>query len=82
MNLQVGNDQSVTSDYSAFTVAELGDILNSCTLYSYYDMPNVVEGGEWQWGHNGIFGYGKTEADARAEMLIHLSTSAAQATEG
>jgi hypothetical protein len=60
---------------SAFSVAELGEVLSSYTLYNFYDMPNIVEGGEWQWEHKGIFGYGKTEADARAEMLAHLIES-------
>jgi hypothetical protein len=58
---------------SALSVAELGEILSSYTLYNFYDMPNIVESGEWQWEHNGMFGYGKTEADARAAMLIYLA---------
>lgn len=68
----------VKKGYSAFTVAELGEILfsngNAFTTYGY---PKTLK--EWtiQYKTEGYPGLtysekGQTEADARSKMLIHL----------
>lgn len=65
-------------DYSAFTVAELGEMLpysiavNNRIQY-FYCGRNVSK--EWWAGYNPAnveYFYEKTEADARAKMLIYL----------
>jgi len=55
--------------YSAFTVAELGAMLPQ---YPYYLPVRQKDGIEWGIRVNGEWIQEKTEADARAKMLIHL----------
>ena len=76
-------DNLMTSSYSAFTVAELGNILpdkvfpeNQFDAYFLKDMKNTSDG-EWivSYESAGIRWsavVGDTEADARAKMLIYL----------
>lgn len=74
------------SDYAAFTVAELGEMLPSNLNHAVPDdIPTGMwlnfdksDDGEWiiGYGEDGINHHevleGKTEADARAKMLIYL----------
>jgi hypothetical protein len=80
----MGHDSDVHPMYSAFTVAELGEML-SFEKYSRQIFSNFVwEEGDWvsvykDW-NDGIKGIGRywntfnapTEADARAKMLVYL----------
>jgi hypothetical protein len=55
--------------YSAFTVAELGDMLKGS------DLPYFNYGTGWQlpiFSNKSIYHRPKTEADARAKMLVYL----------
>ncbi len=72
LSLQMGSkNQSENEYYSAFTVAELGELLEHYTSYIHF-MPN------WKYHswkvqlENKEIARTYTEADARAKMLIYL----------
>lgn len=66
--------------YAAFTVAELGELLPGCVESHHSDMRlpenrwacSKVRQGDSQWNVFIQVQFAKTEADVRAEMLIHL----------
>jgi hypothetical protein len=67
-HLTQNKDEGFTdSMWSAFTVAELGD-----KFPGPMTMPEKSTSGIWCHFHGGEFVQSKTEADARAKMLIHL----------
>lgn len=64
---------SLGGEYAAFTVAELGQMLNSET-FTHREGTELSQYANWSWCYEGIrqaFGPYATEAEARAEMLIH-----------
>ncbi len=65
------DNYSVEQHYSAYTVAELGEILSS---YQQGIMPswNANFDHGWYFKGHGYTIHEKTEADARAKMLIYL----------
>lgn len=65
--------------YSAFTVAELGEMLPGNTSGLYFVTQKGLMGNSWYVDALTVVGHSKvclttaeTEADARAKMLIHL----------
>lgn len=68
----VKNDFQADIEFvSAFTVAELGEMLSKYLLYNFFDMPNICDKG-WEWELEKADGIADTEANARAKMLIYL----------
>lgn len=56
-------------DYSAFTAAELGDLLKD----KYISFPYYINNKGWGvWNKSKFVITGHTEADARAKMLVYL----------
>lgn len=56
---------------SAFTVAELGEMLKELTNHKDYTIL-FADNKQWFWEWKNFGGYADTEADARAKMLIYL----------
>jgi hypothetical protein len=75
---EIANQQLADSEASAFTVAELGEMLPDPTDESWYVA--MKEGSKWLCWENqrgfyedkGQHVWSDTEADARAKMLIYL----------
>lgn len=67
-----------TEVISAFTVAELGEMLKQKSMTRYFTMQNGDNWCAWEklsegyWHHLEDTTGSETEADARAKMLIHL----------
>ncbi|HKQ06150.1 MAG TPA: hypothetical protein VJ464_13525 [Blastocatellia bacterium] len=71
----VGNIQAVDQKCSAFTVAELGELLPP--YFCSFDAKRKYKWSCEKWSHGTINGdvptqYADTEADARARMVIYL----------
>lgn len=65
--------------YSAYTVAELGEMLPDG--YSSWRSPYGTKGWECESGDEKTEAFGETEADARAAMLIYLAENGLIASE-
>ena len=71
----INDDGNEREGYSAFTVAELGEMLPKEVRSGALWWLEIVRSEAWRFKYGKIIftaGTGDTEADARAKMLIHL----------
>ena len=69
------NSDDYNWEYSAFTVAELGEMLSKGTLAWWQNTRDEHGDPNWVYSYGAVSVSAKTEADARAKMLVYLLKS-------